>query len=108
MENETMVSKGGLSAAYTDKWEQRASIRTRPGKFIDFTIPGAFFPEENQPIFLADMMSGMDNERKSKYLLSHCLNTSMISLILRSNSLTQHAIKLSTAISLSNLTNRLN
>lgn len=30
MENETMVSKGGLSAAYTDKWEQRASIRTRP------------------------------------------------------------------------------
>lgn len=51
MENETMVSKGGLSAAYTDKWEQRASIRTRPGKFIDFTIPGAFFPEENQPIF---------------------------------------------------------
>ncbi len=68
MENETMVSKGGLSAAYTDKWEQRASIRTRPGKFIDFTIPGAFFPEENQPIFLADMMSGMDNERKSKIL----------------------------------------
>ena len=51
MENETMVSKGGLSAAYTDKWEQRASIRTRPGKFIDFTIPAHFSRGESADIF---------------------------------------------------------
>lgn len=37
---------------YQDKWESRSSIRTRPRKFIDFSLPGNFFPHDKQVILL--------------------------------------------------------
>lgn len=37
---------------YQDQWESRSSIRTRPRKFIDFSLAGNFFPHDKQVILL--------------------------------------------------------
>ncbi|NDL01336.1 diiron oxygenase [Photorhabdus bodei] len=64
-----VLSKGGLLSSYTAKWEQRASIRTRPEKYIDFDIPGFFFPEEKQPLLLDESLQHISYEIKNEILI---------------------------------------
>lgn len=62
-------AREGLSPLYTQKWEKRSSIRTRPEKKIDFTIDGHFFPEDNQPVLLDERLKNISDDEKSELLI---------------------------------------
>lgn len=54
---------------YQDKWESRSSIRTRPRKYIDFSLSGDFFPPDKQLLLLIPEVSDLGNRVKSEILL---------------------------------------
>jgi hypothetical protein len=54
---------------YQEVWESRASIRTRPRKFIDFKEKGVFFPENKQPLLFNQDVIDLGPEVKETILL---------------------------------------
>jgi len=55
--------------SYQDRWESRSSIRTRPRKFIDFSLPGYFFPPEKQVLLLLPEVTALGESIKREILL---------------------------------------
>ena len=54
---------------YQNIWESRASIRTRPRKFIDFNEKGSFFPEDKQALLFNQNIVDLGPEIKEIILL---------------------------------------
>lgn len=61
--------KLSLLSAYQQKWDARSSIRTRPEKFIDFTLEGYFFPVDRQPLLLNTEIQSLGESVKKEILL---------------------------------------
>ncbi len=57
---------------YQDKWESRSSIRTRPRKFIDFSLTGNFFPHDKQVILLLPEIKSL-GEKVTQDILVHAM-----------------------------------
>jgi hypothetical protein len=55
---------------YQVRWESRSSVRTRPRKPIDFSLPGDFFPTDRQALFLLPEVSKAVETRQNILLLS--------------------------------------
>ncbi|MFF4406314.1 diiron oxygenase [Streptomyces sp. NPDC001404] len=58
-----------LTAEYVARWESRSSVRTRPRKTIDFTQEGYFFPEDKQPLLLAEEVASLGRAGKEEILV---------------------------------------
>ncbi len=54
---------------YQERWEARSSVRSRPRKFIDFSLKGYFFPQDKQPLLLHPGVQQLGEDAKQKILL---------------------------------------
>ncbi|BDM68928.1 hypothetical protein HEK616_24150 [Streptomyces nigrescens] len=66
---ETGRTLSSLTGEYTVRWESRSSVRTRPRKTIDFEEEGYFFPEDKQPLLLADEVASLGGKAKNDILV---------------------------------------
>lgn len=54
---------------YQQKWDSRSSVRSRPEKYIDFSLEGYFFPSDKQPILLNEEVQALGESIKKEILL---------------------------------------
>ena len=59
-----------VTQKYQLAWESRSSVRTRPRKPIDFSLPGDFFPSDKQVLFLLPEICALEEVRQDILLLS--------------------------------------
>lgn len=67
--NEIKLLNDTESAVYQQRWDSRSSVRSRPEKYIDFSLEGYFFPSDKQPILLNEEVQALGEAVKKEILL---------------------------------------